>query len=47
LRDAIDRLQADLVKTLGGSDNEEEIHTLIHKLLPPEIPERSNIDEMQ
>jgi len=47
LRDAVNNLQADLVKTLGGPDNEEEIHTLIHKLLPPEIPERSNINEMQ
>lgn len=46
LRDAVNNLQADLVKTLGGPNNEEEIHTLIHKLLPPEIPERSNIDEM-
>jgi DNA-binding MarR family transcriptional regulator len=47
LRDAVNNLQADLVKTLGGPDSEEEIHTLIHKLLPPEIPERSNITEMQ
>lgn len=35
LQDAIDRLQAELVETLGGVENEEEIHTLIHKLLPP------------
>jgi len=38
LRDAVDRLQAELVETLGGLENEQEIHTLIHKLLPPEVP---------
>jgi DNA-binding MarR family transcriptional regulator len=37
LRDAVERLQADLVRTLGGPANEEEIHTLLHKLLPPEF----------
>jgi DNA-binding MarR family transcriptional regulator len=34
LRDAVDQLQAEIVETVGGSDNEEEIHRLIHKLLP-------------
>ena len=38
LRDAVERLQADLVKTLGGSDNEEEIHTLLLKLLFHKTP---------
>jgi DNA-binding MarR family transcriptional regulator len=45
LHDAVDRLQADLVKAVGGRENEKEIHTLIHKLLPPEVPERSGFDE--
>jgi DNA-binding MarR family transcriptional regulator len=33
LRDSMDRLQAELVQTLGGADREEEIHALLHKLL--------------
>jgi DNA-binding MarR family transcriptional regulator len=41
LHDAVERLQADLVRTVGGSANEEEIHTLIHKLLPAEVPKRT------
>lgn len=35
LRDAVDQLQAEIVETVGGPDNEDEIHRLIHKLLPP------------
>jgi hypothetical protein len=34
-------LQADLVRTVGGPENEEEIHTLLHKLLPPEAPKQN------
>jgi DNA-binding MarR family transcriptional regulator len=44
LHSAVDRLQADLVQAVGGPENEQEIHTLIHKLLPPEAPERSSSD---
>jgi DNA-binding MarR family transcriptional regulator len=44
LRDAMDRVQTELVATLGGSNYEEEIHTLLHKLLPPGTTERTNID---
>ena len=44
LRAAVDRLQEELVRTLDGPENEAEIHRLIHKLLPPEVPDRSNID---
>jgi DNA-binding MarR family transcriptional regulator len=46
LRDAMDRLQAELVQTLGGTDREEDIHTLLHKLLPLAVAQRSNINEM-
>jgi DNA-binding MarR family transcriptional regulator len=45
LHGAVDRLQAELVTAVGGADNEEEIHTLIHKLLPPEAPEASEASE--
>lgn len=45
LRDAVDKLQADIVTAVGGPEIEEEVHTLIHKLLPPAVPERSEIDE--
>lgn len=41
LHAAVDQLQAELVEILGGPENEEEIHTLIHKLLPPEVSEQS------
>jgi DNA-binding MarR family transcriptional regulator len=41
LHDAVERLQADLVRTVGGPENEEEIHTLLHKLLPPEAPKQN------
>ena len=37
LRDAMDRLQADVVATLGGPANEAEIHRLLRKVLPPEV----------
>jgi DNA-binding MarR family transcriptional regulator len=47
LRHAVDRLQAELVETLGGPENEEEIHLLIHKLLPPEVPQHSDVDEVR
>lgn len=47
LRAVVDRLQAELVATVGGPENEEEIHTLIHKLLPQEIPERSDVGEIR
>lgn len=40
LRDAMDRLRADLVRTLGGRDNERELHALLHKLLSSEPPSR-------
>jgi DNA-binding MarR family transcriptional regulator len=45
LRAAMEQLQADVVKAVGGTDNETEIHTLIQKLLPPEA--RSDVDETQ
>lgn len=47
LRDAMDLLQAEVVETLGGSDREQELLTVLHKLLATEVPERSNIEEMQ
>ena len=34
LRDAIDRLQTEQVKTLGGTKSEAELRGLLHKLLP-------------
>ena len=40
LHDAIERLQTDLVRMVGGPENEAEIHTLLHKLLPPDTPQR-------
>jgi hypothetical protein len=45
LHDAVDRLQADLLTTMGSPESEEEIHTLIHKLLPRQVPENSNFEE--
>jgi DNA-binding MarR family transcriptional regulator len=45
LRDAVDRLQGELTETMGGAEHEAQIHTLIHKLLPPEEPDRPEIDE--
>jgi DNA-binding MarR family transcriptional regulator len=38
LRDAMDRLQAEIIETVGGPENEEEIHRLVLKLLPPTEP---------
>jgi DNA-binding MarR family transcriptional regulator len=45
LRNAMDRLQAELVETLGGPDREQEIHSLLDKLLPS-APRRSNIEQV-
>lgn len=44
LRDAVDRLQAELRETMGGAAHEAEIHTLIRNLLPPELPDRPETD---
>ena len=46
LRAAMEQVQTELVATLGGADREEEIHTLLHKLLPPGTPERTNVDDI-
>jgi len=35
LRTAMNRLQAEVRKAVGGTENEAELHALIHKLLPP------------
>lgn len=41
LQEACDRLQVDLVAAVGGPENEEEMHTLLYKLLPSEPLRRS------
>ncbi len=41
LQDAVERFQAELVRTLGGPEDEEDIYTLLHKLLLSNTARRS------
>jgi DNA-binding MarR family transcriptional regulator len=45
LRGAMDHLQADVVKALGGTENETQIHTLLLKLLPANTRQESGRDQ--